>query len=55
MKIEFTIGLSVIEFLCHFFAAILYMVSGYYMVTNTDNGFFTALMAIGLTVIGASL
>lgn len=55
MKIEFTIGWAWVEFLCHFLAAFLYISSGYSMARNHDEGLFTLLMAIGLTIIGAHL
>jgi hypothetical protein len=55
MEIHFTIGWAWVEFFLHSFAAVLYISSGYSMARNHDEGLFTLLMAIGLTLIGANL
>ena len=65
MNINFTIGLNVLEFLCHFGAMVCYMVSAYFLYREIKTKHeraeyaecFVILLAIGiiLTTIGANL
>lgn len=56
MEIKFTIDYSWLEFACHFFAGMFYLMTGYEAGNRgRDFGLFYFLVAIALTTVGAHL
>jgi hypothetical protein len=53
MEINFTIGWGVIEFLCHFLAAVFYIGAGGQISTSPDSSVLMLIAAICLTILGA--